>query len=832
MSSKGTIFVNPKTNEEKFFLFTEKIPDGFVPKDTVVIQDEFGPRTVSPEAFAGTQEGQPIDTDSLQQQGLETADFTDVNALIHQQEIDEQFTGVLGQARGFFTGLGSKASLGLLDPAIAGAIGKDELAAAHRSTGGVVGGLVGSIAPALVTGGGSLVGLVRATPAGLLARGATSIGARVAPGLGRAAVIAGVEGAGFGIGQGVSNLTLSNKPFTAEAMVSELGLNALYGAALGGAGGVAGTLLSRAGQKIANFGPKLGSTADNVVFTESVESVGKLANHQAQGLKKLQGELLEDFEVALKGVDPGNIKSTAVLAEEFLQKLDPDLVPARLSKKVQDLKGTVAGKRGAKAQKELLEEVSKISKEVPISEEVSASITNALKKTDIRLDPKIHELVKKVETSGKNFEDIFDSPKAFQKFLDDDLDKAFATLKQMDDHYKNVGQLAKAMGKTTEGLDNVTVSLNDAVNKLVGQTDEGVDLQSLVTLLGAGELVIPEFEGPFDDIAKFLLAYKLSSRSGLLANPKLAEAAKKSGFARAVGDAANVAGRQAGFRAGRDKNVLIQGGLAVAGGKLFRKVADSVVDGTAKLHHATGKAASRIATAMGKTLSGAGKGVRRLAPTSAAVILRDFNLGQDTKNETPKESIQRLTTQLDSMVVNPGSAQEIHEALGPVRKVNMQVGDHLAGHAKRVAEFLQSKLPRDPGILQRFGKSIWRPREEDIQRYARYVRAAQDPAGIIERFADRTITREDWETLETLYPEHHKKLHEWMGDNLEEIQTKWDYSYRTQISRLSNNPVEPTARFNWQDTFAVSAATPPPAQEPSTNQPQPTQAQSLASGER
>src|SRR5215471_8566760 len=98
----------------------------------------------------------------------------------------------------------------------------------------------------------SKIGRAAVGAAGL--EGATSVGGRVLAG----AVGAGAEGGVLGVQQTISNVSLSDHPLGAEAVLSELGSNMLYGAGFGvgaGAGlsglgalakGAANTVLARA----------------------------------------------------------------------------------------------------------------------------------------------------------------------------------------------------------------------------------------------------------------------------------------------------------------------------------------------------------------------------------------------------------------------------------------------------------------------------------------------------------------------------------------------------------------------------------------------------------
>lgn len=117
----------------------------------------------------------------------------------------------------------------------------EQLKAAHQ-VGSIGGEIIGTIAPAIITGGASL-------PASLATRVGERVGERVAERIGSGLVSKGIgtaaEGAIYGLGSGVSELSLSQDPLTVEHAASVLSSNALFGGGVGAAAGAAGHLIER-----------------------------------------------------------------------------------------------------------------------------------------------------------------------------------------------------------------------------------------------------------------------------------------------------------------------------------------------------------------------------------------------------------------------------------------------------------------------------------------------------------------------------------------------------------------------------------------------------------
>lgn len=147
-------------------------------------------------------------------------------------------------------GVARSASFGLYDVG-ANALGLEEgvREREQRNKGAALGGEIGGYL--LPSGAATAVGKIGKGAAALAGLGeATGIGGRVAAGVVRGTT----EGAAIGLQQTISNTALSDHPLSAEAIMSDLGSNVLYGGAtggvLGGAGGALGGILSEVSSRV------------------------------------------------------------------------------------------------------------------------------------------------------------------------------------------------------------------------------------------------------------------------------------------------------------------------------------------------------------------------------------------------------------------------------------------------------------------------------------------------------------------------------------------------------------------------------------------------------
>jgi hypothetical protein len=157
----------------------------------------------------------------------------------------EQFGGTGGEIRAGAEGALSGITLGGYD-VLAHALGLDTEKYAQANPrarlGGELAGLLGSAAiPGL--GEGALGKLAVGNVAGAVTAGARGVGAAIGGGLKGAIAGAAIEGAGFAAAQSLSQAIISDQPFTAEVVVSDVLHDALWGGAIGaGTMGVFGGL--------------------------------------------------------------------------------------------------------------------------------------------------------------------------------------------------------------------------------------------------------------------------------------------------------------------------------------------------------------------------------------------------------------------------------------------------------------------------------------------------------------------------------------------------------------------------------------------------------------
>lgn len=737
---------------------------------------------------------------------------------MQQRLAEEQYSGLGNQALAGVAGVARGATLGLSDVALRGlGVEGEDLQGLRQAnpTTSVVGEIGGAIAPALLSGGQTApASVARALPAGLAFRAgqAASRGATGVKGLVQAGV---VEGAIHGAGQAVSNLAIRDEPLSVESVVSEVGLNTLLGGGFGAAGGAIGWGLGKAGGKLLGRAERKAAEAaiDGASLTrESLGSISGASKKAFNELDELAPQLFSKADDFVRGT------------RESLDDLAVQGAVNQLDTLANQGKAYAAnlGKHGSK-----VSAVEKAQAKLATAEgdEAVRAALDAYKKSvddlasavGYRPSEALNITAKTKLTKPDGFDEALDVAKrAHDDFVKAGLNKnPLEVIMASDSVEEMVEKAAKLdnLGKAMSNLDELTEAglyssrFNEAMEELsgkaqnlMGETASGMDLVSMAALFGIEEALLPNFEGPVDDIIKLALAMKF-------AGVATKGAKRGAGFVRnVIGGAARSAVAQKAFAGGGG---LAAGAKNAAGQAAISKLIDATMAGSGRIQSATAKASIRIQKALGKLAGKTGKAISKSAPVSTSVVLRNTNFSTDKvpRKESELQAFRRIQNQISTMMANPkAAAEKIHNNLLPIRQGHLGVGDKMAGHLMNVVGFLNARMPTDPGRLQYFGKSKWRPTRSELDKFAKLVNAVNDPVGAVERLAEGRMTRQDADALRHVHPAMFQQLQDFLLDNIEEVQN-FPYRQRIQISTLMGIQADPVVSRThvWQRHFQNDA---------------------------
>lgn len=189
---------------------------------------------------------------------------------------------------------------------------------------------------------------------------------------------------------------------------------------------------------------------------------------------------------------------------------------------------------------------------------------------------------------------------------------------------------------------------------------------------------------------------------------------------------------------------------------------------------------------------------RKIVPASAT-ILANATLGPEDPSETRDKGLtpyQKRERELRRALANmPTTEAKMHEALAPVRSFDMQLADLMYQTSMRRLNFLAAKLPKNPGIGSRVQDwEDYRPAAYEQMRFARYVAATEDPLSVLKSLETGTITPEEVEALEVVYPELFNYTVATIIQYLPQLQRDLPYDKKVQLSILFKVPIDSSTR--------------------------------------
>ena len=677
----------------------------------------------------------------------------------------DTYGGVSGKIAAGAAALARGATGGLSDVAGAALGIGDDLAALRDvnptiSTVGEIGGAVGgAFLP------GSVVGRV------------AKIGSRISEGGGivRAGLGAGVEGGLLGLGQGASELALSDDPLTAERVGSVLSSNMLFGGAIGAGTGIAAKVLEK------------GLVRSKAALDEGIEAAAAapkvaddLASMDAAGLRAAREAELEQLaanQVTAKAATVDDItryRATVKEANPWLV-IDAGENAAQLNKSTRSLRGLMDDPQGlaknpTQALKALRIQEQALTKSIGEADEIAAKLAAQNKRL-------AKDLALELETLPDDAAEVVLSGRAARRYA------SAADVKVAGKGEAATVRISREdAGKFLENLATGAVGgqADQALKRLPELVDANRALQAKIESAS-----LPKIELTSDRLKAIDAARDALSTGG---RPKgmLEQLASGSVFGAAASAAAAipVIGPAIAPFAGMKAAQFV-------GEKVFGRMAKAGADGAARMSSAIGKfvdAAQRAAP---------------VAPVLATQVLSSVRYAASHDDDSKptlassyKARADEIRSQVGiapdgSLIMRPEVRQQVADRLAPVRAGNPMLADKMETIAARRFEFLANKLPRRPDLGgMQSGPDRWQPSDMEMRQFARYAAAVEDPHGVVERLAGGTVTPEDAEAMRAVYPEMMQDIIQQIVADLPKLKAGLPYQKRLALSVFAGVPVD------------------------------------------
>jgi hypothetical protein len=186
--------------------------------------------------------------------------------------------------------------------------------------------------------------------------------------------------------------------------------------------------------------------------------------------------------------------------------------------------------------------------------------------------------------------------------------------------------------------------------------------------------------------------------------------------------------------------------------------------------------------------------IGRLAATKGLTEI-SFNPDEPHKKDKDKQAaFKRISDEL-GRITNPANQEEIlGKRLEVLAEAAPYTALHLAPKMVNAAQFLMSKAPYDPGAEKSLNPLLrkWKPSDAVLSKFERYVRAVNDPVGVIERFGDGIVDREGVEVLANVYPEIYEDFREKVLAKVSEQPEQLSYKKRLELRNILDLSVDPS----------------------------------------
>lgn len=843
--------------------------------------------------------------------GFESAGGAQQRAI--QSRLRHKYDNAGGQLVAGLKGTAKGLSLGLSDVALGAAFPTEDLRAIEEYNAGthLAGDIVGSIAPALATGGASLgargagiagkeaaelslreggealgrniaADTLKYTPAGLAARAGERIAARskdtllsdvIHHGVGY-----GVEGALFSTGNYLSDVALDKKELSAEAFVGSLNDGALWGGGLGAGMAAANRAVGSLGRAVQSLkkGEDVPSTTLDKVIPRKRRKKASVRRSQermeeemarqfaaGEGLAAQANKIFEDVHIEQMRRRANQIpeEAAALTAQQRTQRaldaLGPDDAPVTPFRAEPRL---TAKERIRRAREDLAGDTSEVGDDLlgqqlraTVDEQSAARI--AAKKAEMEASrAKVHDWISRMKArseritgpgKGTAWKQTRSGSRAIQ-----DAETAAEKMKSWGLQMRE-DEIMAAVSDMRIGLRKVS---DDAASKASKAAKDVADTtKETIEKLNFDPKTGEVFEDIFDiaryEKAQFELAEELRPHVSLDDVKRLDDHVKpyRDSMAKsAARSSSDTGGLLSGLgKAGEFYELLNLMGVPLPqvddlpvvgpllGAYLKFRLGMTALGKTKILAGPTAQAATRAASVQNK-ISDA---IERFAKPAAgaakkakpAVIPMSSVLGHklfesDAKVEkleaSANESQRRAELykarldELSRAAANPDMVkQKVRESV-PLGDPELQ--QQIEETVARKLQFLHKVAPKDPRPPNPAGlpPRPWSPDIADLTKFARYVRAAEDPTSVLDDLESGALTIEAVEALKTVYPALYGSIQEEIIDNLAEYREELPYSKRVSLSSLFDAPVEETmspqymvaTKEHWDKVAAQEAA--------------------------
>lgn len=395
------------------------------------------------------------------------------------------------------------------------------------------------------------------------------------------------------------------------------------------------------------------------------------------------------------------------------------------------------------------------------------------------------------------------TPAGMQRFLEQpDLPNR---IKALGAYYDEVGKAAGAHPTAKLQFDDAMKRIQGAMdNILTPEAKNALTPQATAALLGlesANELL--DLPPPIQNIIRVAALYKgLGALSGMAAKSsstwrRIARSMARRGAAAAganavyrgpAGDLLESAlgplGRAAGAGVGATGAVEVV--ERFAGSRL--KGVKAVADDTNALKQ---EISEKVINGLGKGKPPPGK-IRMLPGVNKAM---DKLIGdpKETKGKNEQQKFKIVQQRLAQFSASPQSVMDgIYQAIKPMQEASEQVADMLETSFGAHLEYAYETMPKDPGTMVSFGKSMWQPTDRQLYEWGTHLVGALFPMETLDALVQGSVPPQSVQCLAKTNPAIFNEFVRNVMENGDAIRDNATYDQKIALGLALQIPLEPT----------------------------------------
>lgn len=247
------------------------------------------------------------------------------------------------------------------------------------------------------------------------------------------------------------------------------------------------------------------------------------------------------------------------------------------------------------------------------------------------------------------------------------------------------------------------------------------------------------------------------------------------------------------------------------GGRIPATSEAKIAARSAELRDRAAEVVDRILLGTAKTA----KIVRRPAVAAGTKLMDSLSRSlypQDERKEkpkTPNDAVQARVRELTAAATDPdGVRRAIRSA---INVADPDLSREIEDATLRKLDYLHKNAPKMP-TPQLLGSRPWAPNRVEIEKFARRIRATEDPVSVLDDLEAGTLTQEAAEAMRVVYPALFSEVQMRLIDRAAELEVSVPYKRRLTLSALFDVPLDdslqPARLLQLQQIYTSGGASP------------------------